>query len=321
MERPDLVYYPDDRPGIARRRAGRGWSYLAPDGTRIDDPEERARIEALAVPPAYSDVWISPRRRGHLQATGFDARARKQYRYHADWQAWRAATKFDGLAEFGAALPRLRGRIARALDGEAGARDFAVAALLRLIDRSSMRIGSEAYRTENGTEGATTLRARNLTLQGGRVRLDWRAKGGARVRRQISDRTLARALHDLADLPGAPVFGWIAEDGPHPLQAQHVNAWLQDATGLDHASAKTFRTWNGSVAALEAAMRLGPGVTVAAMTEAAAERLHNSPAIARTSYVHPDVIALARDWTEIRRPEAPSGLRVGERALLHLLGG
>jgi DNA topoisomerase-1 len=321
MKRPDLIYYPDDRPGIARRRAGRGWSYRAPDGTTIDDPEERARIEALAVPPAYADVWISPRSRGHLQATGYDDRARKQYRYHPDWAAWRAATKFAGLAAFGESLPRLRRRIAGALGDEAGERDVAIAALLRLIDRTSMRIGSEAYRTENGTEGATTLRRRNLRLDEGRVRLDWTAKGGRRVRRQISDRTLARALHALADLPGAPLFEWLDGDVPRQVQADQVNAWLQEATGLDDATAKTFRTWNGSVAALGAARDAGPDVTVKVMSEAAASVLHNTPAIARASYVHPDVLALAFDWRDVPVPDGPAGLRLGERALLALLDG
>ena len=321
MEQPDLIYYTDDRPGITRRRAGRGWTYRAPDGTRIDDATERARIDALAVPPAYADVWICPKRRGHLQATGRDTRSRKQYRYHPDWSAWRAATKFGGLAEFGAALPRLRRQVTEALRTAPGGRDFAIAAILRLIDRSSMRIGDEGYRAENGTEGATTLRARNLRVKDGQISLDWTAKGGKRVRRQISDRTLGRALHALQDLPGAPLFEWVEGGTPHQVHADMVNAWLQDATEVPHATAKTFRTWNGSVAALDAARAAGDGVTIRAMAEAAAEALHNTPAIARESYVHPDVIALAEDWRDPRVPEGPAGLRVGERALLALLDG
>lgn len=320
MREPDLIYYPDDRPGISRRRAGRGWSYRAADGTTIDDADERARIEALAIPPAYADVWISPRRRGHLQATGYDDRTRKQYRYHPDWSEWRARRKYADLAEFGAALPALRRRVARALGGEAGERDFAIAAVLRLIDRTSIRVGSEDYRAENGTEGATTLRSRNLRLSDGKVRLDWTAKGGKRVRRQLSDRTLMRALHELSDLPGAPVFEWQDGDQRRTVQADHVNDWMRDATGLDAATAKTFRTWNGSVAALEAALEAGEGVTIKAMAEAAAGRLHNTPAIARNSYIHPDVIALAETWRPVKAPEGPDGLRQGERALLKLLG-
>ena len=317
---PDLIYYPDDRPGITRRRAGKGWSYRAPDGTTIDDADERARIAALAVPPAYERVWISPEARGHLQATGYDARTRKQYRYHPDWSEWRAMQKYSELPQFGARLPRLRRRVAEALKGEAGERDFAIAAVLRLIDRVSIRVGNEAYRAENGTEGATTLRSRNLRLGRDGVRLDWTAKGGKRVRRQLSDRTLARALHDLADLPGSPVFEWIEEGERHVVHAEQVNAWLREATDLEHATAKTFRTWNGSVTALETAMRTGERVTIKAMAEAAAGVLHNTPTIARNSYIHPEVIALTEDWREVAVPDGPTGLRQGERALLGLLG-
>ena len=320
MTRPDLIYYPDDRPGISRRRAGRGWSYRAPDGTTIDDAAERRRLDGLAVPPAYERVWISPERRGHLQATGYDDRARKQYRYHPDWSEWRSARKYAELPAFGAALPALRRRIARGLSGEAGERDFAVAAVLRLIDHTSIRVGSEAYRAQNGTEGATTLRARNLRLTGGQVRLDFTAKGGKRVRRQVSDRTLARALHALADLPGSPVFEWFDGGERRVVHAEHVNDWLREASGLEHASAKTFRTWNGSTAALEAAQRAGEGVTLKAIAEAAAATLHNTPAIAKASYVHPAVLDLARTWRPIDVPEGPGGLRQGERALLGLIG-
>ena len=319
METPDLVYYADDRPGITRKRAGRGWSYRAPDGTRVDCACERARIEALAVPPAYSKVWISPQAQGHLQATGYDDRTRKQYRYHARWSEWRSARKFGELPAFGASLPRLRRLVAEALSGDAGERDFAIAAVLRLIDRVSIRVGSEDYRRENGTEGATTLRSRNLRLEAGRVRLDWRAKGGKRVRRQLSDRTLIRALHALSDLPGAPVFEWIERGERHVVHAGQVNDWLRDAAGLEHATAKTFRTWNGSVAALGAAMEAGEGVTIKAMSEAAAETLHNTPTIARNAYVHPEIIALASKWRPVTAPGRPAGLRQAERALLGFL--
>ena len=319
MVAPNLIYYADDRPGITRRRAGRGWSYRAPDGTTIDDAAERERIAALAVPPAYADVWISPELRGHLQATGLDARARKQYRYHPDWSAWRGIRKFDALPAFGQALPRIRRRIQIALQGDAGERDFAIAAVLRLIDRTSLRIGSEDYRKMNGTEGATTLRNRNLRLDGNRLRLDVKAKGGKRVRRQISDKTLARALHELADLPGAPVFTWTDTRGTHAVHADHVNEWLFDAAGLDDATAKTFRTWNGSVAALQTALDTGEGVTIKAMADAAAECLHNTATVARNSYIHPDVIDLASDWRGVDAPDGPDGLRIPERALLGLI--
>jgi DNA topoisomerase-1 len=321
MRRPDLIYYSDERPGITRRRCGRGWSYRAPDGTTIDDAGERARIEALAVPPAYGGVWICPEPRGHLQATGRDDRDRKQYRYHPDWTEWRAWRKYDGLPAFGHTLPRLRRRVGEVLaEGVAGERDFAVAAVIRLIDRASIRVGSEAYRAENGTEGATTLRRGNLTLDEGGLRLDWTAKGGKRVRRRLSDRRLGRALHDLADLPGAPLFEWVGGGGRRQVQADEVNEWLREATGLEDASAKGFRTWNGSVAALEAALDHGEGVTIRAMSEAAAAVLSNTATIARNSYVHPAVIGLSERWTT-PEPSGPSELRVAERRLMGLMEG
>ena len=169
---PDtLVYYPDTRPGITRQRRGRGFSYLAPDGTRIDKASERKRIEALAVPPAYEKVWISPKKNGHLLATGRDARSRKQYRYHPDWTTHRAQQKYDDLATFGHALPGIRRRVAAGLNGEAGEQDFALAALIAMIDRLSIRVGTQAYAEENGTYGATALTSRHLHRADHDVRL------------------------------------------------------------------------------------------------------------------------------------------------------
>ena len=322
---PDLVYFPDDRPGITRRRCGRGFSYTAPDGTRIDDRTERARIAALAVPPAYEGVWISPRADGHLQATGRDARSRKQYRYHPDWTAFRAREKFAGLAAFGEALPGLRRRILDDLrSSEAGEREFAIAAVLALLDRAGLRIGNAGYARENRTYGATTLRRTHMTLDGDRLRLSFPAKGGRRVREELRDRTLNRVLTRLDDLPGRDLVSWVDDDGtPHSVRSDEVNAFLAERTGNADLTAKTFRTWNGSVAALEAAAAPGR-VSIRAMAEAAAARLHNTPAIARTSYIHPEVIALA-DLSEADRlhriatPEEPRGLRRSEAQLLGLL--
>ncbi|MEI4471762.1 DNA topoisomerase IB [Frigidibacter sp. MR17.24] len=320
-----LIYYPDSEPGISRHRCGRGFSYRAADGTTIDDRGERARIAALAVPPAYEKVWICPRINGHLQATGFDARARKQYRYHPDWTQMRSLAKFDGLAAFGAALPRIRRAIARDLRGEAGDEAFAVAAVLRMIDRLSMRVGTPAYASENNSFGATTLRRRHLRLTDSKLTLDYTAKGGKRVRATVADRTLNRVLADLDDLPGRTLFRWIDDEGrSRPVSSGQVNDRLSELVEDEHATAKTFRTWNGSVAALQAAMTDGP-VTIRAMTEAAAARLHNTPTVCRKSYIHPAVLALA----DLEAPErqalidgAPprDGLAAPERGLLHLLG-
>ncbi len=322
---PALRYFPDSRPGITRRRQGRGWRYFAPDGTGIDAPEERRRLNALAVPPAYSDVWMCPDPRGHLQATGRDDRARKQYRYHADWTAFRARKKFDHLAGFGAALPALRRRIRRDLrEGQAGDHDFAVAAILALLDRANLRVGNSDYARRNRTFGATTLKPRHLELDGDEVRLEYRAKGGDRVRKRLRDRTLNRVLERLDDLGGPTLVSWEdAEGTARSVGSDTINARLAEWTGDAAITAKTFRTWNGSVAAFDVAMR-EERLSIKAMTEAAAARLHNTPAICRTSYVHPRVIDLSDKAFEARRAHLDRardirGLRQAEAALLGLL--
>ncbi len=324
--KPSLIYYPDSEPGIRRLRRGRGFSYIAPDGTTIAASAERARIAALAVPPAYEDVWICPRPDGHLQATGRDARARKQYRYHPDWTAFRAEMKYSGLPAFGAALPRLRRAILRDLQAGAGDQAFAIAAVLLMIDRLSIRVGNPAYASLNGSFGATTLRRRHLRLTPSGLRLDYTAKGGLRVRATIADRTLNRVLTALDDLPGKSLAKWVDGSGAaRPVTSDQVNARLAELVGDAGATAKTFRTWNGSVAALEAALA-EERPTVRSLSQAAAARLHNTPAVARGSYIHPRVIELASDDAATRalltRNLPPvQGLRQPERALLRLLEG
>ena len=319
-----LTYYPDSRPGITRRRRGSGFSYTAPDGTSIDDKVERARINALAVPPAYEKVWISPKAQGHLQATGFDVRARKQYRYHEKFREWREARKYDDLAAFGEALPRIRRRIRADLAGEAGERDFALAAVIALLDRSAIRVGHADYASENRTYGATTLTRRHLKFDGDELKLTFRGKGNKLVRRQLKDKTLSRVLGQLHDLPGKTLFTWTDDDGaPRSVTSDAVNARLSDYAGRDGITAKTFRTWAGSEAALTAALK-ADSPTIKALSEAASERLHNTPTIARNSYIHPKVIALTEvDAAErqqlLDKAASISGLRRAEEVLLHLL--
>ncbi len=304
---PRLVYFPDDRPGISRRRRGCGFSYYRPDGTLIRDEGERARIAAIAVPPAYASVWITPEPLGHLQATGRDAKGRKQYRYHPDWAAQRAERKYDGLAAFGHTLPRLRARIADGLCAPKGSRDLALAAVLALLDRASLRVGNEDYARENGSYGATTLLGEHARFDKSGVTLDFPGKRGQPVSVHLHGARLQRALHKVQDLPGADLIAWIDEEGsPHPLRSDEVNAALAEICG-EGTSAKTFRTWNGTLAAFAAATREGP-LRIADMTEAAAERLSNTPAIARTSYIHPQVIALA-DLSEDDRAARLAALR------------
>ncbi|MCV3272765.1 DNA topoisomerase IB [Roseobacter sinensis] len=315
---PQLVYYPDDQPGISRRKCGRGFRYIGPDGTAIDDQTERQRLAALAVPPAYDDVWMCPLPNGHLLATGRDARQRKQYRYHPDWTSERAKTKFDMLADFGRRLPRIRRRVRRDLAGDAGAKRFALASAVTLIDRAALRVGSDEYVRENGSYGALTLRRRHVSLRGNRIKLDYTAKGGKRVRKQIADRTLARMLNKIGDLPGASLLTWLDDDGaPRTLSSQALNAYIASAAGRDEVTAKTFRTWAGTLAAFEVA-QAGP-TTIKELSNAAARRLHNTPSIARDSYIHPEVIALARGGRSIPDPVELRDLRAAEQHLLGLL--
>lgn len=294
-----LIYYPDTRPGISRQRRGRGFTYIAPDGTRVDSSGERARIKALAVPPAYENVWICPRHDGHLQATGRDARARKQYRYHPDWTRQRALKKYDGLAEFGHTLPRLRRWIASRLTGGAGEPDTAVAAVLALIDRASLRVGHPDYTADNGSYAATTLRNRHVAFDGTKVVLNYTAKGGKKVGKTIQSRQLQRVLQRSADLPGDELISWRDDRGDmHAVRSEQIHQVLADLCG-DGVSAKTLRTWNGSHAAFLVALN-DEKLTIKAMANAAAERLHNTPAIARSSYIHPKVIDLAEIDAEER---------------------
>jgi DNA topoisomerase-1 len=314
----DLVYVSDDQPGITRRRRGKGFSYVAPDGTTIARGSERQRLEALAVPPAYEDVWMCPLPNGHLQATGRDARQRKQYRYHQEWAAAQAETKFAGLVDFARALPRLRRRVARDLREDAGERAFALASAVALIDRAAIRVGSADYTKENGSFGALTLRRRHVRLDGSTIRLQFRAKGGMRVRKQMNDRTLARILDKIADLPGAELLSWSDGDGvARALNSTALNGYIAEAAGQDGITAKTFRTWSGTLAAWEVAER--GEATIKAMAAAAAERLSNTPAIARSSYVHPAVIALAGEPLQEFEAEDISGLLAAERRLLRFL--
>lgn len=313
-----LTYYGDDRPGIARLRHGQGFTYRAPDGTTIARGPERTRLEALAVPPAYDDVWMSPLPNGHLQATGRDARARKQYRYHDLWAEQQARAKFDALPGFGAVLPRLRRRIRRDLREETGTQTFALAAAAALLDRMALRVGSPEYARENGSHGALTLRRKHLSLEDNRIRLDYVAKGGKRVRRSLSDRTLARALHAAADLPGATLLSWTEGDSGSSLNTGALNDYLRDASGDGETTAKTFRTWAGTVSAFEVAAK--GDATIKSMAEAAAERLKNTPSIARNSYIHPDVIALAGTRPDLPKADPIRELRAAEAQLLAFLG-
>lgn len=323
---PGLVHVTDRAPGILRKARGRGFSFVTPDGGK-PGPEELARIHKLGIPPAYRDVWICPDPNGHLQFTGIDARGRKQYRYHPDWAQARAETKFSQLVAFGNALPSLRKIIQRDLRQGAGDLAFTRAALVLLLDRTLIRIGDPVYTAENRSFGATTLLSRHLRVENGEVRLRFTAKGGRKVQISLRDRRLERIFNEIGDLPGKHLFTWIDEEGTaRRVMSQEVNAWLTEMTGAS-ITAKTFRTWGGTLAAFETALAAGGAkLTLKAMAEAASARLHNTPTIARKSYIHPAVLDLAGrspDELALRlnglAPVPDCGLRGSEASLLSFL--
>ncbi len=319
-----LVYVSDTEPGIRRRRKGKGFSYQLPDGTTLADELQRARIQALGLPPAYDNVWICIYENGHLQATGYDARGRKQYRYHKDWQSFRSAGKFHQLVEFGRALPRIRRTVLRHLDTGANDIDGVLAALTTLLDEAHLRVGNQAYVKENGTYGATTLLKRHLKIVDGQIELKFRAKGGKRVQRSLKHPRLQKILEEIADLPGRQLFVWKDETGAlKPIDSGRLNAYLAEISGIT-ISAKTFRTWAGSLAAFGAArsaMSEGRQPSVKEMSEAAAEALHNTPAISRSSYIHPSIIALSGSSETLEEGDAEPlrGLRADENRMLDFL--
>lgn len=319
-----LIYVSDTEPGIRRRRKGKGFSYTLPDGKTLADEIQRARIRALGLPPAYENVWICIDENGHLQATGYDARGRKQYRYHADWQAFRSAGKFYQLIEFGRALPKIRRTVLHHLDTGAEDINGVLAALTILLDEAHLRVGNQAYVKENGTYGATTLLKRHLKIVDGRIELKFRAKGGKRVQRSLRHPRLQKILEEIADLPGRQLFVWKDETGAlKPVDSGRLNAYLAEISGIA-ISAKTFRTWAGSLAAFGAArsaMSEGRRPTVKEMSEAAAEVLHNTPSISRSSYIHPAIIALSAkdEMLEEGGTEPLRGLRAAESRMLDFL--
>ncbi|MBB3406994.1 DNA topoisomerase-1 [Rhizobium sp. BK316] len=319
-----LIYVSDTEPGIRRRRKGKGFSYTLPDGKTLADEIQRARIQALGLPPAYENVWICIYENGHLQATGYDARGRKQYRYHKDWQSFRSAGKFYQLIEFGRALPTIRRTVLRHLDTGAEDINGVLAALTTLLDEAHLRVGNQAYVKENGTYGATTLLKRHLKIVDGRIELKFRAKGGKRVQRSLRHPRLQKILEEIADLPGRQLFVWKDETGAlKPVDSGRLNAYLAEISGIA-ISAKTFRTWAGSLAAFGAArgaISEGRRPTVEEMSEAAAEVLHNTPSISRSSYIHPAIIALSakNEMLEEGGTEPPRGLRAAESRMLDFL--
>lgn len=290
-----LRYCDDSRPGITRRKMRHGWGYWDADGNRITDREQIDRLNAVGLPPAYTDAWYCPHPNGHLQATGIDDRGRKQYRYHPEFRAAQEAAKYDRCAAFGDRLPRLRTRVEADLRKRALSKERAVAAVVRLLDHGHVRVGNEGYTRANKSFGATTLRKRHAKLTPGAIKLQYRAKSGKLRTLTLTDASLRNFVKRCQDLPGQHLFGWLDEAGEaHPVTSTDVNDYIRDAMG-DDFTAKHFRTWGASVIAFAALADADAPIGLNAMLEPVTQALGNTPAIARKSYVHPGLVDLAKD--------------------------
>jgi DNA topoisomerase I len=291
-----LRYVTDRAPGIERRRARTGFRYVDSTGRPVRDASHVDRIRALAIPPAWTDVWISPDPNGHLQATGRDAKGRKQSRYHERWRELRDESKYERMAAFGAALPRLRARVSKDLSKSGLPRDKVIATIVNLLERTLIRVGNEEYARHNASFGLTTLRERHVQIQGAHLRFHFRGKSGKEHSVDVSDPKLARIVKRLQELPGQHLFHFRDADGVlHPLESGDVNAYLREATG-DDFTAKDFRTWHGTLLAattLAGVGRVGSPSKrhVVRVLALVAARLGNTPAVCRKSYVHPVVIS------------------------------
>ncbi|HET9485035.1 MAG TPA: DNA topoisomerase IB [Xanthomonadales bacterium] len=329
--RAGLRHVRDDEPGLLRRRAGKGFAYLRADGRPVRDAETLARIRALAVPPAWRDVWICRDATGHVQATGRDARGRKQYRYHPLWRRTRDEGKYERMAAFARRLPALRRRIARDLRAPGLPRDKVLAMAVAVMSRTLIRVGNEEYARSNGSYGLTTLRDSNVRfVRGGRARIGFRGKGGLAHDVVLDDARLVRLLRRCRELPGQALFQYVDEGGRRcGVDSGMVNDYLRAAMGANY-TAKDFRTWGGTLHAIEVLARTSHprppsqralDACVARAVREVATHLRNTPAVCRSSYIHPAVLAAWCDGSLHRRiPEdALAGPRLLERAALGFL--
>lgn len=300
-------------PGWRRVRCGRGWRYLGKRGEPLAG-RSREKCQALVIPPAWSDVWINPHPRGHIQAAGQDAAGRRQYIYHPDWQKAMSAAKFEDLPRFAMGLPRLRAALRRKLKAPDDETDYALAVLVSLLDGAGLRIGHRRYRRLSGSIGATTLQARHVQTGADGVQLCFPGKSGQKQIVHIGDGELADALYDLRDMPGRDLF--VLQSGR--ITAADVNRFITRTMG-DGFTSKDFRTWGGSVAGTGALLDDAP--TVGAVIRAAADWLGNTPAVARSAYIHPAILAAAEKKIKPVARAGPLKLRSVERVCFALMSG
>ncbi len=325
-EVPDgLTYCSDERPGVKRKPSGKGFAYHDARGRLVRDAKVLDRIRALAIPPAWTDVWICPRASGHIQATGRDAKGRKQYRYHDDWSRHTAETKFERLPAFARALPKLRKRVEADLNRRGVSRDKVLATAVRLLELTLIRVGNAQYAKQNRSYGLTTLNKRHLDLDGGAMTFAFKGKSGIEHEVRIRDRRLATVVRSLRDLPGQQLFKYRDAGGALcPVTSDDVNAYIREAMG-DGFSAKDFRTWAGTVSAARALREAEPPTSasdakrkITVCVKAVAGLLGNTPTVCRSSYVHPTVFDLfegGRLGEVLPGPDAATFERALARAL------
>jgi len=332
----EIVHLGDSEPGFTRKGAGRGFYYVGPDGRRVEEARHLERFRVLAVPPAYRDVWLAPQANAHLQATGRDERGRKQYRYHPVWQQHRNDNKFQHLEAFGERLPALRRRIARVL-GEhdpdvAPTRSLVIATAVRVIDLTGLRVGNDQYTRENATYGLTTLKNRHAEIEGNRIRFDFVAKGGQKSTVEFTSQKLSDVLAHCEDLPGQRLFQFQGDDGElQQVTSEDINGFLKEAIGADWATAKTLRTWRGTVHALDSLADESPAGSerqrrsqIVEAVKSVAKELRNRPATCRKFYIHPRILAAFENgvWPPPAAPaDKPRELLEKEARLLAFLRG
>ncbi|UWZ82043.1 DNA topoisomerase IB [Occallatibacter riparius] len=330
-----LRYVTDAKPGFTRKKRGKSFQYFDTDGKRIKDEDTLRRIKSLVIPPAWTDVWICPAANGHLQATGRDARGRKQSRYHPRWREVRDETKYERMKLFGAALPKIRDQVERDLALSGLPREKVLATIVRLLETTFIRIGNEEYAKENQSYGLTTLRNKHVDVEGSKVHFKFKGKSGKMHSIDVQDRQLARIVKKCQDVPGYELFQYIDEEGNHrSVDASDVNDYLRAITE-DDFTAKDFRTWAGTVLACSLLRQFEASETqaqtkknVVEAIKTVAERLGNTPSVCRKCYVHPRVIESYMSGTMVKAFEdqvkaevakTPHELRQEELDVLHLL--
>lgn len=330
-----LRYVSDAGPGLSRRPRGKRFDYFSADGRRVRDPQVLGRIKRLAIPPAWTGVWICPLANGHIQATGRDQRGRKQYRYHSDWRAVRDESKYERVIAFGEALPRIRARVAKDLRERGLTRTKVLAAIVRLLETTLIRIGNEEYARANQSFGLSTMRDKHVRVKGGSLHFEFKGKSGKRHEIDLHDPRLAAIVRQTQDLPGQDLFQYVDDDGaPQRITSDDVNAYLRDVAGSEF-SAKDFRTWSGTVLA---ALALREFEAFATKTEArknlvqaierVSQRLGNTPSVCRKCYIHPSILESYLDGVTVQllqqstaRVEREGGARLNpaEKAVLAFL--